>query len=801
MQLGQLLVATGPPGKPADRTSLRGITLGVKVRGVRPLSQLCSALALLLGIACEWRQKSRHHEWDGRGGFAPGVGLVGLLTGLEKVVHAGGDAHEACQRGQFSRGQRAKVIFVVVTQRQAVNPHVAGQLVEYLIHQLVSANHCGNSDSKLSRELDELRLGQVVEHGTFGGREELAHRGLQREAVRCLRQLRPVTGPPLGLSLPSLGLRCVRGLMWQGVRPRDWREVRASSWHSERRVFSVVWWLLKLLIFGPLLLLVRAWSRLRLGRKQVVRIALGRGRRPSDHPGDLHESLRLMRHLVTDDAVRGVVIDVRDVSGGQATLQELRDAMLKLRAEGRAVFVHVHTLGWRELLLASAADRVWMTPCGEAFLTGMGARITYYGPALERLGAKADLVAVGRFKTFGEPYLRGHPSRANRTQLEELLGDLQEQVFEMVADARGLEVEDLRALLGRAPLSADELLEAGLIDAVQYPDTSSELAQELLGSGWRIVPARVFARLTFGAEWLRTRLRRRPRVAVVHLRGPIVQGGESLGGRGVRIDSDEVVPALLALSNDPEIKGVVLAVSSPGGSALASDLIARVVQRMIAHKPVVAAFGDYAASGGYYLAAPASEIVARPGTITGSIGVVGGKVVVGKALSRLGIHSETVEVGPDSGFLGPFESFNHSQRRRFMASLQRAYTRFLGIVAGGRRLPVRAVEPHAAGRVWTGRQALERGLVDHLGGLDLALERLNTKMPTSQRDAEVLHVTFEPSRFEALQRLATGGVQLWLRDAIDDAVLTRMGRGGLMVRYAMARPTEPLALLPWDIND
>jgi len=566
-------------------------------------------------------------------------------------------------------------------------------------------------------------------------------------------------------------------------------------------VFSLVWWVLKLLVFGPLLLLLTAWSRVRMGRKRVVRISLGgRNRRPAEHLGDLHETLRLMRQLVTDDSVRGVVIDVRDVTGGQAALQELRAAMLALREEGRAVFVHVHSLGWRELLLASAADRVWMTPCGEAFLTGMSARLTYYGPALERLGAKADLVAVGRFKTFGEPYLRGHPSRANRTQLEELLGDLQDQTLEMVAHARGLDVDDLRALLGRAPLSAEQLLEAGVIDAVQYPDTSSEMAQEMLGRGWRIVPARVFAWLTFRKEWLLARLRRRPQVAVVHLRGPIVQGADSIGGRGPRIDSDEVVPALLSLANDPSIQGVVLAVSSPGGSALASDLIARVVQRMTAKKPVVAAFGDYAASGGYYLAAPASEIVARPGTVTGSIGVVGGKVVVGRALSRLGIHSETVEVGPDSGFLGPFEPFDHSQRRRFMASLERAYARFLGIVAGGRGLPVRAVEPHAAGRVWTGRQALERGLVDHLGGLDLALQRLYAKMPTSPRKPEVLHVTFEPSRLETLQRLMSGGLRLWVREAVDDAVLSRMGRGGLMVRYAMSRPTEPLALLPWDLE-
>ena len=565
-------------------------------------------------------------------------------------------------------------------------------------------------------------------------------------------------------------------------------------------MLAYVWWLLKLLVVVPVLGLLGLWDRVRLGKKAVVRVALGpSGVRPSDRVGDLAATVELLKTLRDDPSVRGVVIDVRDVQGGQAALQSLRAAMLDLRAAGRTVLVHVHGLGWRELLVASGADRVWMTPSGEVFLMGLGARMTYYGPALEKIGVKADLVAVGRFKTFGEPYLRGHPSKANREQLSELLGDLQDQVIELVAAGRGLDADSLRALLGRSPLSADQALEAGLVDDVQYPDASSAAANELLGEGLRVVPAGAYRWIRRWQERLRLAIGPRPTVAVVHLEGAIVQGQEG-GGSGLRIDSDEVVPVLNALAANPEIRGVVLAVSSPGGSALASDLIARAVQQLGTRKPVVAVFGDVAASGGYYLSAPASEIIARGGTVTGSIGVVGGKVVIGRALARLGVHSESVEVGPDSGFLGPFQAFDHSQRQRFQASLQRAYTRFLAIVSAGRRRPVRAIEPFAAGRVWTGRQAVEHGLVDRIGGVALGVESVATKASLPASEVHLAHIRFRPSRLQALSRLVQAGVHGTIQQAAEQLVLDRMGAGGHILRQAWTRPHEPMAMLPWELE-
>ncbi len=569
-------------------------------------------------------------------------------------------------------------------------------------------------------------------------------------------------------------------------------------------MLGFVWWLVKLVVVVPMLGLLGLWDRFRLGRKAVVRVSLGAGTaRPQDRVGSVAETVEMLHDIRDDPNVRGVVIDVRDVPGGQADLQSLRAAMLQLREQGRTVLVHVHGLSWRELVVASGADRVWMSPSGEVFLTGLGARLTYYGPALDKLGVEADLVSVGRFKTFGEPYLRGHPSRANREQLGELLGDLQKQVVELVAEGRGLDRHALLELLGTAPLSAEQALEAGLVDAVQYPDESSDAAQELLGEGLRVVPARAYLWVRGWQKWLRDAIDNRPSVAVVHLEGPIVQGREA-SARGPSIDSDQVVPVLGMLADNTDVRGVVLAVNSPGGSALASDLIARAVQRLGTRKPVVAVFGDVAASGGYYLSAPASEIIARDGTVTGSIGVVGGKVVVGRALARLGIHSESVDVGPDSGFLGPFEPFDSGQRRRFQASLQRAYARFLGIVSAGRKRPVRAVEPYAAGRVWTGRQALERGLVDRLGGVELGIESVAAKASLSADHLNVAHVHFRPSRLQVLSQFVQAGMQVgmhgMLRATVRDALLEQMGAGGHILREAWMRPHEPMAILPWDLD-
>ena len=337
------------------------------------------------------------------------------------------------------------------------------------------------------------------------------------------------------------------------------------------------------------------------------------------------------------------------------------------------------------------------------------------------------------------------------------------------------------------------------MDGLAYADQAESLLDALLDGKARRLSLRRYARL---AGWQR-RLRRWGRssrhIAVLHLEGPIVHGAEASGGAGQRIDADRVVPVLDALRESPSTRAVVLYVNSPGGSALASDLIARAVRRLGENKPVLALFGDVSASGGYYLSAPASEIIAREGTITGSIGVVGGKVTIGPALGRLGVHHERISAGPDSGLFDPLTPLSEAQRARFRVMLGRTYDRFLRIVSAGRKRPIEAVRAVAEGRVWTGRQALERGLVDHIGGLDLALSRARVMASFDEDEDAVRHHRFSPPRFAVVQALLSGRPGAWARDLLT-AGLDAAGAGALLAQMVRQHPMQPLALLPYDVD-
>lgn len=554
--------------------------------------------------------------------------------------------------------------------------------------------------------------------------------------------------------------------------------------------------LLGLLAFLPLQL-VRAVRMLQRRGRVVVKAKLGSdgsgGRRSL--AGDV-ALLEALRRISDDPKVRGVVVDLRNVTVGWATLQELREAIEELRSNGTLVVTHLDTASTRELVLASAADRVWLTPSGDVFLQGVGAHLNFYGDALKGLGVVVDMEAAGAYKSFGEPFTRAFPTQANREQTGALVGDLQAQLVAQLAEARGLEPATVEALMAESPLSADRALEAGLVDGLAYADQADDRLEDLL-DGARTVSLRAYSRWARWEERLRRLTQAHQHVAVVHLEGPIVHGAEAAGGAGPRIDADRVVPVLESLRRDGSAQAVVLYVNSPGGSALASDLIARSVRRIVEKKPVVALFGDVSASGGYYLSAPALELFARPGTITGSIGVVGGKVALGPALERVGVHHERIAAGPDSGLMNPWSPLTPDQRRRFRQTLSRTYDRFLKVVSAGRKQPVEAIHAVAQGRVWTGRQALDNGLVDHLGGLDEALARVRVLASMDPRHDRVLHVRFPPPRYQVLQALMAGGAQV--RDLVG-AALGSLGPAGRMASMVRQHPMQPLMLLPYEVD-
>lgn len=556
--------------------------------------------------------------------------------------------------------------------------------------------------------------------------------------------------------------------------------------------------LLRRSLAAPLRALIAGLRSLSLRGRPVLSVALGQVRGRADGPSDPDEAAAMLDALAEDDRVRAVLLDLRGLGGGRATAQDLRAALLRLRQRGRLVVTHLDSVGLTELSIAAAGDRVWLTPSGDVFLTGLGVAQHFVADALALVGAQAQIMSAGAYKSFGERLTRNHPSVPHREALKHLLTGLQNDALNGIADDRRRPVGSVQALLAASPLAPERLVEAGLIDGLAYPDQVNAELEKLLDAPARPRSLRWWWRLSRWDRGLRGWATGGGRIEVVHLEGPVVQAGEALGGRGPRIDADEVVPLLDALREDEGVRAVVLCVNSPGGSVLASDLIARAVQRLGDRRPVVALLGDVAASGGYYIAAPCAEIIARPSTITGSIGVVGGKIVLREALTRWGVHPELVAAGPDAGLLSPFFGWDRDQAERFRASLLRHYDRFLAVVAAGRGRPADQLEPFAQGRVWTGRQAVEHGLVDRLGDLPVALARARLLGGLPPEGGVVRHRSMPKPRF-GLLRVILGGSRAHEPGLLAWAQGLGLGPAGLVAAHLWARPLEPMAIAPLDL--
>lgn len=489
-------------------------------------------------------------------------------------------------------------------------------------------------------------------------------------------------------------------------------------------------------------------------------------------------------HIVLDGAV----------AGGWASLEGLRQALVRARGRGMLITFELARCGNAELYLASVGDRVWLHPTVEVGALGIAASLTFVGGLAERLGLRFDVEAAGAYKSFGETFTRAWASPENREATRALVSGLQAHWDAAVAEGRRIAPDALRAALADAPLSAEAAVAAGLVDGALYRDQIEAALDELYGGAPRR-PLAGFARAFRLRQRLERWIERRPRVAVLHLDGNVVDGA---GSGSVAIAVGPACAALDALREDDAIVGVVLAIRSPGGSATASDAIWRSVRRLVETKPVVAAFGDVAASGGYYIGVACNEIVARACTITGSIGVVGGKPVAGALMDRAGVSIEVVSEREDAAMFSPARPFTPAQRARFRASLDRFYATFVDRVSAGRRAPRDAVEVHARGRVWTGEDALERGLVDRIGGVEEALARVQVLTGAAVVARVDVPLTPEAPLLARLLRRA-------LKAAGVQAVVPGVARiaeqlGGADDALVALADGQPMAWWPWRVT-
>ncbi len=440
---------------------------------------------------------------------------------------------------------------------------------------------------------------------------------------------------------------------------------------------------------------------------------------------DVIEGLRRARH---DDRVRALVVKVGGGRIGLARMQEIREAVTAFRESGKL------TVAWSETFgefthgnvpyyLATAFDRIYLQPSGTLGLTGVAVEQLFLHDALAKIGVAFQSAKRYEYKSAADNLTERGFTGPAREATERMAVSIAEQITAAVAERRGKTLADARALLDRGPFLAADALAEGLVDTLGYRDEVYADVRKEAGAGAVLQYVSRYQR----AHALAQRARRLPNprdrfVAVIYASGPIRQGRSSrspVGGSAM--GSDTVSAALRSATSDERVRAVVLRVNSPGGSAVASDTIWReVVRTRATGKPVVVSMSDVAASGGYYISMAADVIVAQPGTLTGSIGVIMGKPVLEEAFSRAGITTDSVSVGRGATTFAPTHPFSEDEWERIIVWLDAIYRDFIEKVASGRRMTVEGVDEVARGRVWTGADAAQNGLVDELGGLAAA---------------------------------------------------------------------------------
>lgn len=523
----------------------------------------------------------------------------------------------------------------------------------------------------------------------------------------------------------------------------------------------------------------------------------------SEQPASMSLLYRGLLAARTDPAVRGVALHIHDAAFGLAKAQELRRQIAELDRAGKPVRCYLETAGeggngTLEYYLASACTSISLAPAGEINLLGLYADSPFLRGGLDKLRIEPSFLTAGEFKSAGEIFTEVRHSPAARVALDALLDGFYGQIVEGIASGREQDAATVRDWVAAAPLSATKALELGLVDELAYPDEFSD-SLEKPAEGEEDAPELAdflaYARRESG------RLPGGKRLAILYAQGAIVRGG---GGSDpfaseMLLGSADIAAELRDLAEDEGVVAVVLRVDSPGGSALASDLILREVERLREIKPVVVSMSDVAASGGYYIAARATSIVAEPATITGSIGVVTGKLATGRFQEELlGITHDPLQRGANADLYSPLKPYDERQTALMRGRVNEIYGRFLDHVAAGRELDRAAVEAVAGGRVWTGTDAKAVGLVDELGGLDRAVElaREAAGVPAADK-LPLVYLPKAPSFLELLSRDGGSGLGSRLVTALSDRLEARL-EARLRERYgalaALRRPRLELEL-------
>jgi protease IV len=436
----------------------------------------------------------------------------------------------------------------------------------------------------------------------------------------------------------------------------------------------------------------------------------------------MRQFLQALETAAGDRRVKGLLAVLGSDDLGLAATQQVRDAVSGFREKGKFAIAFADSFGefgpgTQPFYLATAFDQVWLQPMGSVGLTGLYADAPFFRGTLDLLGIVPQFDHREEFKTAVNSLTKTGFTAAQREETESLLASLGDQIVSGIAAGRKLAPGIVREAIDRAPLLDNEAVKAGLVDHLGYLDEAQAAARKRAGGGAGLVRLSAYFRAAVTPS-------EGPRIALVYGSGLIVRGRGSANpfAGGEEMAADDIARAFAGAAGDRRVRAILFRINSPGGSVVASETIWRaVVHAQQRGKPVIVSMGDVAGSGGYYIAAPADKIVAEPATLTGSIGVLAGKIVVTDFLKKLGVSTDSAQLGANAGMFSASEPFSAEGHARLEAFLDASYQGFKSHVMAGRHMSADAVEAIAKGRVWTGAQAKKLGLVDALGGYDTAL--------------------------------------------------------------------------------
>ncbi len=492
-----------------------------------------------------------------------------------------------------------------------------------------------------------------------------------------------------------------------------------------------------------------------------------------------------------NEAVKGLLLRIGDLQMSMADAQELRGHLLAFKGEGaRRLACHAEGLGNLSMYVASVCDEIALAPLGGVVIPGPASGPVHLKGLLDKLELEADFIHVGAFKSGPEPLTHEAPSPETLEVMRALVDGSYSRLVDGIATGRELEAKAVEAAIDEAIFGGETAKTRGLVDAIEvYEDFRARNVGELGWTRLKLSEKDKFDDPMALQRFLGILPPKRPdepHVALVYAVGNVIDGkGAGIPGASSEIASRPLAAAMRALAADDEVKAVVLRVDSPGGSALASEIIHVASLELAEKKPLIVSMGSVAASGGYYISAGATKIFAQPDTLTGSIGVFGGKIAMRDALENLGIQSYEVTKGKRALIYSALDPWNEGEREAVRAEMQATYDRFLDRVAAGREMTREAVHEVAQGRVWTGAQARERGLVDELGGLDDALAAAQALAEVGPEVGLEVYPP-DPTLRDLLAGLAGGGSpfgvhalaglegRAWAANFIDPATLERV---------------------------